>query len=405
MRIAREFALLTCLLVCPLVLATPSDLTCENQWGDVELAWVNNGVYESIEILENGLLIDTIAGTATSHTADPGGLGYFCYQVCGMVAGAPQCSDECCLIHGYNVTHTIWNFEADDGGFIVQGGGWEWGTPSAGPCAAAADGRVWGTVLDGTYENSACWLLDAGSIDIGYGGDIICVDHCYETEAGWDGGVVWATTDGSTWAPVAPLEGYDGPITADPSCQWVAGQDGFTGDSGGWVTNCWELEGDVWENRLVTLRFAFGSDSSVNGYHGWMIDNVTILEWHPFHDCDYVVTPGSGTLPFTVTHRVTLANWLSGGPSWTRRKAARIDVTLAGGAHFSNWRSGYTSIAPGSGFTTQFSLALPDSGTLVGEHTFRLLVEDVTPAPYNLPPYPPAGNTCTHTTVVTAYAP
>jgi len=47
-------------------------------------------------------------------------------------------------------------------------------------------------------------------------------------------------------------------------------------------------------------------------------------------DCEYTVLPSSGTLPFSVQHRVTLTNLNVGGPSWYRRVHA---VGTAGSTH------------------------------------------------------------------------
>ena len=36
--------------------------------------------------------------------------------------------------------------------------------------------------------------------------------------------------------------------------------------------------------------------------------------------------------------------------------------------------------------------SLPDLQTLIGSNLFRILAEDVTPAPFNQPPYPASGD-------------
>lgn len=48
------------------------------------------------------------------------------------------------------------------------------------------------------------------------------------------------------------------------------------------------------------------------------------------------------------------------------------------------------------------TLALP---VVIGDNHVTLVAEDVTPAPYNQPPYPPAGDTDTGRCKVTAFAP
>ncbi len=102
--------------------------------------------------------------------------------------------------------------------------------------------------------------------------------------------------------------------------------------------------------------------------------------------------PSSGTLPFTTTISAELINLYTGQ---TRRLAARFDVSLAGGGYFSNWRAGYTNVAAGSSYSTSWNQAIPALGALVGSNLFTLRATDVTPAPYNQPPYPPAGDSDT----------
>ncbi len=96
---------------------------------------------------------------------------------------------------------------------------------------------------------------------------------------------------------------------------------------------------------------------------------------------------------------------LTGGAPYTRRIAARITVTLANGNSYDPWRGGYTNVAPGATFVRQFDVQIPALASVIGNNTFVLIAEDVTPSPYNQPPYPAAGTTCTKTQVVVANAP
>lgn len=118
--------------------------------------------------------------------------------------------------------------------------------------------------------------------------------------------------------------------------------------------------------------------------------------------CSYACAPASGTVPFTVQHQAVLQNRYK---DQARRAAARIDVTLANGTVFGSWRAGFTNIAPLSQYTAQWNSTLPALGTVIGDNIFRLTAEDVTPAPYNQPPYPPSGDTATASCMVTGIAP
>jgi hypothetical protein len=388
-------------------LSGPTNLTCTDVAPDVDLAWTNNDTYDNVEVYQDGVLIQTLSGSATSTTVTGVVKGYHCYYVCGVAGTDSKCSEDCCLIQGYD-TITVEDFEGGDGGYVADGtGGWQWGAPTYGPCFDTADGNVWGTDLDAAYINSACWLLDSAPIDLGDKGAFVCFDHCYDIETTWDGGVVWFTTDDFWYYNFEPLDGTDVPaITATPGCQWVAGRPGFSGNSGGWVTDCWDFTDPMWLNEDIKIRFAFGSDTSVT-YSGWLIDNVTVYNNvvdGPF-DCDYTVLPASGTVPFQVIHRLTLTNTLSGGAVYTRRIAARIKVTLGNGTSYNPWRSGFTNVQPSTSFLKQFPLSFPAVSAVIGNNTFTLTAMDVTPTPYNQPPYPPSGTTCQKVNVVVANAP
>lgn len=113
-------------------------------------------------------------------------------------------------------------------------------------------------------------------------------------------------------------------------------------------------------------------------------------------------TPGSGTVPFSTQLTVTMENLYT---AQTRRVSAHIDVTVAAGNNYPNWRAGFTNIAAGGVYTTMFPVTIPALGSVIGDNHFVLVAEDVTPPPFNQPPYPPAGGTDTDMCTVTAAAP
>ncbi len=113
-------------------------------------------------------------------------------------------------------------------------------------------------------------------------------------------------------------------------------------------------------------------------------------------------TPGSGTLPFQTQFSAGMANRFAG---FTRTLAARINVQLAGGQTYGNWRAGYANLGPDSGLISSWVQAIPALGSLAGLNSFTLVVEDVTPAPYNQPPYPSSGDAATDACQVTGIAP
>jgi hypothetical protein len=83
----------------------------------------------------------------------------------------------------------------------------------------------------------------------------------------------------------------------------------------------------------------------------------------------------------------------------------RFDVDLAEGGYFSNWRRGYTSTSPFEQVTLTWTQYIPALPAVVGGNTFHLFGADTTPAPYNQPPYPAAGDTASALCTVTGVAP
>jgi len=389
-------------------LPAPGELVCTGlAHGAVRLEWTNNDIYDALDVYVDGEIHETLPGDVQFAELSPG-IGYRCFQVCAAAGPWSRCSDPCCLIVGYDDEQVLWDFEEDDGGFTVAGtGGWEWGEATYGPCVEGAIGRLWATALQQNYAPNACWLLDSPPIPLGDFGAFLSIDHCYDAEFTYDGGTVWFTTDDFWYNTSEPVGGGDAYILGrTPLCAWVEGQKGFTGTSGGWVTDHWDLTGDKWKNQAVRLRFAFASDAVVQA-PGWLIDNITLYSnsGASTFDCDYTVTPISGTVPFSTVHRVTLSNLLNGGPVFTRRIAARIAVTIANGTTYNPWRAGFTNVAPASNFFIQFPVNIPALTSLIGQNSFAMSAMDVTPAPYNQPPYPASGNVCARLNLVTAQAP
>ncbi len=116
---------------------------------------------------------------------------------------------------------------------------------------------------------------------------------------------------------------------------------------------------------------------------------------------DLICLPQSGTLPFSFYMGATMEN-LAGT---FRRASARIDVVIAGGELFTNWRAGWTNLSPGETYNNGWQQNLPGLGSLVGQNQFTLVAVDVTPTPYNQPPYSPAGDVASDLCTVTASAP
>jgi len=112
--------------------------------------------------------------------------------------------------------------------------------------------------------------------------------------------------------------------------------------------------------------------------------------------------PSTGTLPLPVQFGAQVTNNFLESD---RLFAAQIDVALASGMEIPSWKSGTVTIGQDDSFSTVFNSIIPMLPQLVGENTFTLTAEDVTPSPYNQPPYAPSGDVDTSDCTVTGIAP
>lgn len=118
--------------------------------------------------------------------------------------------------------------------------------------------------------------------------------------------------------------------------------------------------------------------------------------------CSLTCTPPGGTVPFITNMAVVMNNTYTGQ---TRRISGRIDANLAGGDSYTNWRAGWTNIAAGSFYSTNWNQNIPALGAVIGTNMFILHAFDVTPTPYNQPPYPASGDTASDVCSVVGIAP
>ncbi|MHA6247558.1 T9SS-dependent M36 family metallopeptidase [Pontibacter sp. CAU 1760] len=100
--------------------------------------------------------------------------------------------------------------------------------------------------------------------------------HSYATEAGFDGGVVEASTDnGLTWTNLGNKmiqNGYNGTIPA-ANASTVSGP-AFTGNSNGYIQTIVDLS--AYKDKMTLIRFRMGSDV-LTGATGWYVDNIDVV--------------------------------------------------------------------------------------------------------------------------------
>lgn len=98
--------------------------------------------------------------------------------------------------------------------------------------------------------------------------------HNYNTESGWDGGVVEISTNGgTTWVDLGPkmtINGYNNSVgTGNP----IAGRPAFSGNSNGWIQTTVDLTSYAGQTAL--FRWRMTSDDNTAAV-GWYVDDINI---------------------------------------------------------------------------------------------------------------------------------
>ena len=117
--------------------------------------------------------------------------------------------------------------------------------------------------------------------------------HKYNTEPGWDGGVLEISIGGAAYADIITAggaflsNGYNGTMGVNAPNP-LGGRSGWTGDSGGYITSIARLPASA-AGQNVQLRWRFGTDNNTapaNG--GWNVDTIQIVG---NYSCSF--TPGA----------------------------------------------------------------------------------------------------------------
>ncbi len=169
-----------------------------------------------------------------------------------------------------------WDFSLGPQGFTTtscDSGGqavWQWGSTSYIP---GAPSHVWGTILNGDYPNDSGQGLLSPMWTVSEQSCLVEVYHYFDTEIGWDGCNLAIHPYGTVWPPVG---GYS-TTAISPSASYYAycvdGEPGWTGSSGGWRVDCFDLS--EYMHMQIALEFDFGSDASVTA-PGWYLSRVRV---------------------------------------------------------------------------------------------------------------------------------
>lgn len=126
--------------------------------------------------------------------------------------------------------------------------------------------------------------------------------------------------------------------------------------------------------------------------------NMYVFDWDTLYcvntvleqtlDAQITCTPPPGQTSVDAVVDLSLTNLV---PDFTRRFYYRLALTLPDGSYNSPWRQGWQNVQAGQIWTTSFTHDFPGLGGDWGTVLFELEAQDVTPPPYNQPPYAPSG--------------
>jgi len=122
---------------------------------------------------------------------------------------------------------------------------------------------------DGSTPGTATFDLDM-SVGVG-GSSTLTFSHNYDTEAAWDGGQVFISTDGGgKWDDLG-----DDMISGGYNSTVFNSIPGFSGKSDGFVTTVVDLS--PYQGLNAKVRFQMNCDQSVGG-QGWYIDDIILTD-------------------------------------------------------------------------------------------------------------------------------
>lgn len=115
----------------------------------------------------------------------------------------------------------------------------------------------------------------------------------YDTESGYDGGVLEISIDGGAFTDILSAGGdfvSNGYNQTIPTCcgNPLAGRPAWSGNSGGFVTTTANLPPGA-AGQTIRLRWRFGSDTSV-GANGWYVDTISVSQ-SGYSCCSNLIPP------------------------------------------------------------------------------------------------------------------
>ncbi|MEP7165822.1 MAG: M36 family metallopeptidase [Ferruginibacter sp.] len=117
-------------------------------------------------------------------------------------------------------------------------------------------------------------IATTASIPLGAPTAILSFWHNYNTEAGWDGGVVEISTNGGVnWTDLGSNMTTNGYNSSVGGTNPIAGRSAFSGNSGGWIQTTVNLL--PYANQNAMFRFRMTSDDNTAST-GWYVDDISV---------------------------------------------------------------------------------------------------------------------------------
>lgn len=216
--------------------------------------------------------------------------------------------------------------------------------------------------------------------------------HKYDTEDGWDGGVVEiSTNNGTSWTDLGSnmfLHGYNSSLGAGTGNN-LANRAAFTGNSGSSFIET-KISLQNYANQSALFRFRCASDDNT-AFTGWFVDDILLRSQAlvnirtslfntgnvrlQFADTSTIILPNSSCTPVAVSVQPVDATQCSGN-------TATFNVTASGSSPTYQWQvstDGGTNYTAISGATTA-TLTLTNITTAMSGNKYKVIVSNTCPS-------------------------
>ncbi|MCB9055448.1 MAG: M36 family metallopeptidase [Chitinophagales bacterium] len=255
-----------------------------------------------------------------------------------------------------------------------------------------------GVLTDMRLENSSSYSLNATVSSY----TTLSFWHRFNTEDGWDGGVVEiSTNNGSTWSDLGPkmtIGKYNGSLGSG-SGNPIANRQAFTGNSGaGFMQTVINLAS--YAGQSVRIRFRFASDdNTAPAGGGWWVDDIVlhtqpavVMKSNLFNNSNQLVSVTDTITQITQGAppcNMVVVNTQPSSVSSCDGNSTSFMVDVSGTSPMYQWQvntgSGFTNLAntaPYSGVNTA-TLSLTGITTGMDGYQYRCVLSNACTAPLN----------------------